>query len=115
VCGDYSPKATRDLIDNQQVPTCPECLAEEWLPFIVDPYPKPESVRKIQEKEASERRFRASIPTRFDRIDDEPESKPEMVFVEDLGVEPQEPVGRDAKLFSRVRHARRIREAKARA
>jgi hypothetical protein len=117
VCGDYSPKATRDLINNQRVLTCPECLAEKWLPFVVATYEMPEKVRKIQDKEEAERRFRAGIPTRFDRIDnEEEESEPEIVFVEDLeGDDPQEPEGRDAKLFSRVRHARRVKEAKARA
>jgi len=113
VCGGYYRKALQgEVMDG--TPTCPDCLLEdEWLPFRVGEYERPEHLRKIQEKEAAERRFRQGLPTRFDRIDalDEVPPPPPEELVLDLEPDPEEPEGREAKLMARVRHQRRIEEA----
>jgi len=115
-CGDYNRRVGPDEVKVESVPTCPECLAEEWLPFVVLQYERPEITRKAQEKVLAERRFRAGIPTRFDRIydADQPEPEPEepMVLEPDL-LEPdlEEPMGRESKLTARIRHQRHIEAA----
>lgn len=112
-CGEYLSDAPADRVQRGQVPTCPECLLEEWVDFTVGTYEMPDKVRKIQDKEAAERKYRANLPTRFDRIDDEDESEPELVFVVDEDPpDPEEPEGRDAKLHARVRHSKRVKDAK---
>jgi hypothetical protein len=112
-CGDFNNNAWFNEVREAHVPTCPDCLAEEWLPFVVAAYEMPEKVRKIQDKEAAERRFRASIPTRFERIDaDDEEKEPEVpLLIVDTESDPDEPVGREAKLEARVRHAKHVEAA----
>lgn len=112
VCGE-SHHGREVLRENGRVPDCPECLAEEWLPFHVAPYEMPTKIRKIAEKEAAERKFRASIPTRFERVgaEEEEPKEVEVIFIPPEDLEPDdEPLGREEKLLSRVRQARFLKE-----
>jgi len=118
MCGDYHYGKDHGPVENR-VPTCPECLEIEWEPFTVMQYEHPRDLLKAETKVKAEQRWRARIPTLFDRIlfdEETEEDDPELeVFAEEAdpyaGLEPE---GREAKLQSRVERAQRIREAKAR-
>lgn len=110
ICGDYYYKRGA-VIAEDTVPTCPDCLEDVWFPFAVAEYERPEVVRKIQNKEAAERKFRANLPTRFERIDDEEPKSDEVPVIVDTEPDLDEPAGREAKLGARVRHAKHVEAA----
>lgn len=120
MCGECHYHYGKDHgVIEHRTPTCPECLEVKWEPFTVQPYKHPRDLLKAENKVKAEQRFRARIPTIFDRIlfdDEAEEDDPEIeIFAEEAdpydGLEPE---GREAKLQARVERAQRIREAKAR-
>jgi len=115
VAADYAAfdPRTGDVAETNRS-TCPECLAVEWVPFVVGAYEAVHRIKKRDKKLKAEKKFRASIPSRFDRIDADEEAPPEPEpLVVDLEPDPEEPLGREPKLRSRVSQGQRVKAAKA--
>lgn len=94
-------------------PTCPLCAAPQWYVVQVLKHDHPTEVRKADHKVKAHQKYRASLPSRFDRFDEdeapeEPESEDETIDPEDFN-DWEGPQGRQPKLQSRVRAALRAK------